>query len=247
LDTDNLAHRLARVLGGRSIQPPRPSMGIAQAGLAFRLTATTADIHALVPRLFDVELMAIPHPGRGQFDIRKPGDVMVQLFGDACFICSDDLAWKFLEKPDEDMGPIHRLLGSPEFLLAFCHYDSGGSHGYAIAEHGRRTRTRLQTIGLPHLPPLQERGAPMAFELPWLAAPFYLEADDDCPPEERIKVYYQGDREVEVPEHGLTARMLQDGLQSVFGVCPWATDIEPAYHFFTPRPKKRPWWKLRRS
>lgn len=220
-------------------------MGIAQAGLAFRIQGPNKDVRGLISRLFDQEATEIPRPDRGKFDIRNHSEVMVQVFGDVCFICNNDLVWNVLERPQEDTKRLFLLLGSPEFMLAFCHYDSGGSYGYTVIERGVRTRSRLQTTDVPRLPPLIEYGEPKAFEVSWLSASYYLE-EDDCPPEERVKIYYQGNREILVAEHSLTARMLFDALESFFGVCPWRTDVVPIYRFFQLGPKKRPWWRIRR-
>jgi len=38
---------------------------------------------------------------------------------------------------------MYSLPGSPELIFAFCHYESGGSYGYALIERGTRTRSRL--------------------------------------------------------------------------------------------------------
>ena len=145
--------------------------------------------------------------------------------------------------------------------MAFCHYDSGGSHGYAVFENGRRTRTRLQTCGLPDVPALQESGTPLPFEQRWLGARHYVEADT-APSDDAERVYFLGDREVVVPARDLTGRMLHDGLDALFGVCPWETLLTPTYRFFRLGPErvpdgepaisraqptaaaKRPWWQF---
>ncbi|WP_377014280.1 hypothetical protein [Comamonas sp. JC664] len=74
---------------------------------------------------------------------------MVQFFDDVCFVCNGDLVWGLLADPNADMQPLSERLGNPAYLLAFCHYDSGGSFGYAVMENGVRTRTRLQTTDIP--------------------------------------------------------------------------------------------------
>jgi hypothetical protein len=96
-----------------------------------------------------------------------------------------------------------------------------------------------QTTGVPRLPPLIEHGEPKEFERRWFSADFYLE-EDDCPVEERQKIYYQGNRDTTVPEYYLTRRLLDEALVMNFGVCPWDTDVVPVYHFFRLSPKKRP-------
>jgi hypothetical protein len=121
--------------------------------------------------------------------------------------------------------------------MAFCHYDSGGSHGYAVFEDGRRTRTRLQTSGLPDVPALQESGTPLAFEQRWLGARHYVAAEATASADARRMVFL-GDREVVVPARDLTGRMLQDGLDALFGVCPWETLLTPTYRFFRLGPER---------
>ncbi|MBX3586658.1 MAG: hypothetical protein KF796_08430 [Ramlibacter sp.] len=218
-------------------------MGIAQAGIAFKPTNPISDHRSLVSKLCREDATPIEHPNVGQFDIRKHADVMVQFFGDACFICNNDIAWEILENPASDITYTHQSLGFPEFFMVFCHYDSGGSYGYAFVEDGQRTRSRLQTTGVPQLPPLIEFGTPKDIEMHWLSADFYLE-EDDCPVEQRQKIFYQGERAIEVPEYYLTSRILDETLVSKFGVCPWDTNVEPISHFFRLVGAKKPWWQL---
>ena len=206
-------------------------MGIAQAGLVLRKTAAVVDLRATISALFGADAQEIAHPNSGEFDIRNPGDIMVQFFGDVCFICNDALVWDLLEDQQKDVTALYQALGSPAQMALFCHYDSGGSYGYAFIEHGKRTRTRLQTSGVPHLPPILESGTPTELEHAWLSAQFYLE-EDDCPPDEREKIYFKGEREIEVPENSLTAQILYETLHRQYTVCPWYTDLEPEYHFF---------------
>ena len=233
-------------------------MGIAQAGIAFRNSASVGDMAGFMGAVFDEPATEIPLPVSARFDIRNHSDVMLQAFGDVCFISNDDLAWPLIRNSGRDLGRLHAALGSPELLMAFCHYDSGGSHGYAVFEHGRRTRTRLQTNGLPDVPALVESGTPLAFEQRWLGARHYVDATarDDG------RMVFLGERAVVVPARDLTGRMLQDGLEALFGVCPWETLLTPTYRFFRLGPErdraqapavsrarpiqaiKRPWWQF---
>ena len=234
-------------------------MGIAQAGIAFRISASVEDLEGYIGSVFDERATEIPLPVSVRFDIRNHSDVMVQTFGEVCFISNDDLAWPLIRNSERDIGRLHAALGSPELLVAFCHYDSGGSHGYAVFEQGRRTRTRLQTSGVPDTPALVESGTPLAFEQRWLGARHYdgatAHADDG-------RMVFLGEREVVVPARDLTGRMLQDGLDALFGVCPWETLLTPTYRFFrlgaererASEPAisraqpiaaiKRPWWQF---
>jgi hypothetical protein len=230
-------------------------MGIAQAGIAFRIPASIEDPGRFLTSVFAEPATEIPLPVSSRFDIRNHSDVMVQTFGEVCFISNDDLAWPLLRDPERRATQLHAALGAPALLVAFCHYDSAGSHGYAVFENGRRTRTRLQTRNLPDVPALLDSGAPLAFEQRWLEAR-HGEAVGDA------GMVFLGDRDVVLPARDLTGRMLQSGLDALFGVCPWETLLTPTYRFFrlgAERPSasrpaisrapplpavKRPWWQF---
>jgi len=214
-------------------------MGVAQAGLVFRSKVPLRDVGALVSKLCGGQAVAIEQQ-QGTFDIRNASDVRVLVFGDVYFICNHELAWDLLENPTQAATQRHRVLGGPERWLAFCHYESGDSYGYAFIERGERTRSRLQTGE----PALIEHGTPKDFEARWLSAEFYRE-EDDCPIEERRKIYFQGNREIEVAEADLTRRLLQEALLLHFGVCPWEGEITPVSHFFRLSVRSnKPWWRL---
>ena len=235
-------------------------MGIAQAGIAFRIPDSVADMESFMAAVFDEPATEIPLPVSARFDIRNHSDVMVQTFGEVCFISNDDLAWPLIRSDSRDASRLHAALGAPELMVAFCHYDANGNHGYAIFEHGRRVRTRLQSSGEPGAHELHQSGTPRAFEQRWLGARHYVDAttsgDDDG------RRVFLGEREVVVPARDLTGRMLQDGLDALFGVCPWETLLTPTYRFFRLGPErerddtpaisraraipavKRPWWQF---
>jgi hypothetical protein len=235
-------------------------MGIAQAGIAFRISASVDDMEGFMGAVFDEQATEIPLPVSVRFDIRNHSDVMVQTFGEVCFISNDDLAWPLIRNSERDIGRLHAALGSPELLMAFCHYDSGGSHGYAVFEHGRRVRTRLQTSDVPDTPALVESGQAMAFERRWLGA----RRDVHAATQGDGRRILLGECEAAVPARDLTGRMLQDGLDALFGVCPWETLLTPTYRFFRLGPErerhaggepaisraraipaiKRPWWQF---
>ncbi len=242
-------------------------MGIAQAGIVFSTDVSTTDMAAWMSAVFAEPATEIPLPVSARFDIRNHSDVMVQTFGEVCFISNDDLAWPLIRNGAAGAGRLHAALGAPALLMAFCHYDTGGSHGYAVFEHGKRTRTRLQTSGVPGVPALLETGAPLPFEQRWLGARHYVEAEarvEAMAPADDARVYFLGNREVVVPARDLTGRMLQDGLDALFGVCPWETLLTPTYRFFRLGPErvrvrvdepavsraqaiaavKRPWWQF---
>jgi hypothetical protein len=234
-------------------------MGIAQAGIAFRISASIADIGAWMGGVFGEQATEIPLPVSARFDIRNHSDVMLQAFGD------DDLAWPLIKDGAPDIARLHAALGAPQLLVAFCHYDSGGSHGYAVFENGKRTRTRLQSNGVAGVPALLDDGRPLPFEQRWLGARHYVEAEaraEAATASDGARVYFLGDREVVVPARDLTGRMLHDGLDALFGVCPWETLLTPTYRFFRLGPErpragepaisraraipaaKRPWWQF---
>jgi hypothetical protein len=242
-------------------------MGIAQAGIAFRSSDSVADMAAWMAGVFGEPATEIPLPVSARFDIRNHSDVMVQAFGEVCFISNDDLAWPLIRNDAASVARLHAALGAPGLLMAFCHYDSGGSHGYAVFEHGRRTRTRLQRSGAHAHPGLMESGRPLAFEQRWLGAGHYLESEARGEPattagDDDDRMVFLGEREVVVPARDLTGRMLQDGLDALFGVCPWETLLTPSYRFFRLGPERprtsepavsrarptaaarRPWWQF---
>ncbi|SEK14938.1 MULTISPECIES: hypothetical protein [unclassified Variovorax] len=216
-------------------------MGVAQAGIAFRPGRPIGNLKAFVSRVMGQPVEEIPHPDSRQFDVRRATDIMVQDFDGALFICNDTLAWPHLENTHSDIAALHGRLGAPASFMLFCHYSSGGSFGYAFVDGGMRTRSRLQTMLEPRLPPLIEYGMPTAIEKRWLSAPSYLE-EDDCPPEERQRIFYLDSPRVEVYEDGLTQQILLEALEERFGVCPWTTNVEPIYRFYKVR-EKRPWWQ----
>ena len=236
-------------------------MGIAQAGIAFRISGSVPDLEAFLTSVFAEPATEIPLPVSVRFDIRNHSDVMVQTFGEVCFISNDDLAWPLIRDGGREVARLHAALGAPALLMAFCHYDSGGSHGYAVFENGRRIRTRLQTSGLADAPALQESGQPLAFEQRWLGARHYVGAPASAS-DDAQRMVFLGERELVVPARELTGRMLHDGLDALFGVCPWETLLTPTYRFFRLGPERaaagepaisrarpiaanrRPWWQF---
>ena len=91
-------------------------MGIAQAGIAFRSSGSVQDMESFMSAVFDEPATEIPLPVSVRFDIRNHSDVMVQTFGEVCFISNDDLAWPLIRNSERDIGRLHAALGSPEFV-----------------------------------------------------------------------------------------------------------------------------------
>ncbi|CAM2171087.1 conserved hypothetical protein [Burkholderia latens] len=206
-------------------------MGIALAGVVFRTEIQRESAAELVSKLFNKNVAKIEAPNRGEFDIRSQGDVMVQFFDNVCFVYSHDLVWQILSDPMIDGQPLISATGSPDLLLVFCQYDSGGSFGYTFFEHGVRSRSRLQTTEVPGLPPILERGTPKDFEVHWFSASTYFE-EDDCPREEWQKIFTQNNGAIRIAEFDLTRRLLYEALVTNFGVCPWETDRQSETFFF---------------
>ncbi|MFM0598441.1 hypothetical protein [Paraburkholderia dilworthii] len=208
-------------------------MGVAMAGIAFHLKDTNKPVDELVSALFERPCREIAPPNRREFDIRRPSDVMVEVFDDVCFVYSNELVWGILDNPEEaDTRHIFATLNRPELILGFCNYDSGGSYGYAFIENGIMTRSRLETVEAPGRAPLQEYGLPKEFETRWLSAPSYLEEDEGALPEERVRIYYLPAENLQVAEFSLTSRTLYEALVISFGVCPWDTDAKSNSRFF---------------
>lgn len=217
-------------------------MGIAQAGIVFKSDIKGKNLQNLIETLFEDHVKEIKHPNFGEFDVRNKNDIMVQIFGKSCFISNHDIAWNLLEQEDIDSSKVYTSLGSPELFVVFCRYDTGGSYGYGFFENGIRTRSRLQTVGSQQLKPMLEFGMPKEIEQSWLNGDSYLE-EDDCPEEERQRIYINAMNTSEVPEYFLTNQILQDILVSNFEVCPWETEVKPEYHFYKIKERKA-WWKL---
>lgn len=208
-------------------------MGVAQAGIIFRPQPAITNWEVLLAQLSGKAVMEISQSASPRFDTRNPGDVLVEKYHDVCVISNNELAWDFLEYQEKDVSVLYEQLGKPGLFIVFCCYDAGGSYGYAFVENGQRTRTRLQTTGVPRLPPLRETGSPKEFEIPWLQANHcYDDEDEDCPVEQRMKIFYVGDKDNWVSEDGLTGRLLRESMEINFGVCPWTSAQTPEYRYF---------------
>ena len=242
-------------------------MAVAQAGIALRLPRPIEDPAALVCALFGDAVEELDRPTSAGFDIRQRGDVMLQTFGDVCFVCNLDFGCRVIDDPHAESERLHAAFGGPEFLMAYCHDEVNERYGYAVYARGRPIRARMQSLSardpgdrtnrlVRTAPPttLRESGNPLSFERRWLGAAHFLQHVDD-PAQPTTRIFYLGDREVLVPESRLTGRLLQDGLSALFGVCPWNTLITPRYRFFRlrgpsaqPTPAARedavaPWWR----
>jgi hypothetical protein len=244
-------------------------MAVAQAGIAFR-TTHPIDAPALLARIFGHPFEELQRPTSAGFDVRQSGDVMLQTFGDACFVCNLDFGCQVIEDPHGQADRLHAALGAPAYLMAYCHDEVRERYGYTVYARGRPIRARLQTLAAPVAGDRSQRrvrtapaaatlesGAPLSFERRWLGAAHFLQHVDD-PVQPPTRIFHLGDREVLVPESRLTGRLLQDGLVALFGVCPWETLETPSFRFFRARAqesravaieppaplKKRAWWRF---
>ncbi|WP_431265177.1 hypothetical protein ACQ859_07075 [Roseateles chitinivorans] len=213
-------------------------MGYTQAGLILKRSTTTDDPLALVERLTGELAEELNRQNPWPFDPRSHNDVLVQFANGACVITNHDLVWSILEDPDFDVEALHQKLGAPDSFMVFCRYDGGGTFGYAVVEQGRLVRRRLQTTGVPSLPPLTDVGEPLALEAPWLSAKFFYEDDEDeedIPEDEREKILYLDDKDDGIPEYWLTCRLLEKLLEERYGVIPWDLGNDPQDRFLRMR------------
>jgi hypothetical protein len=216
-------------------------VGVSQAAIALRTSQIDFNPQQVVSDLFNKRAEVLDQcPPR--FDTRQTNEVAVEQYGDIWVISSDALTMPLLENPHYNASELHRTLGSPAMIIPFCQYDSGGTYGYAFIENGVLTRSRLHSCDSP----VQQFGPLKPFEERWASAEFYLE-EDDCPEDERQKIYYLGDREVEVPEFGLSNRLSYEALSEYLGICPWDNALKPRIWYLRlhdlPLPHK-PWWKF---
>lgn len=243
-----MQYRYAKFIAARHLQSAgernvrRKIMGVATAGIAFKSSISSKDLTKLVEKLVKTRVVEILHPNFREFDVRNKSDIMVSVFEDSYFIDNHDLTWDLLGEKETDISELYFNLGSPELIIAYCQYESGGSFGYAFFEKGVKTRSRLQTTGVPNLPPVVEYGIPKETEMNWLNGKTYLE-EDECPEDERQRIFVNLSNSNEVAEYFLTSRILLDVFLENFNVCPWDTEIKPIYHFYRISEKK-PWWKV---
>ena len=116
-------------------------MGIAQAGIAFRNSASVGDMAGFMGAVFGEPATEIPLPVSARFDIRNHSDVMLQAFGDVCFISNDDLAWPLIRNGGRD----------PELRAALL------ARGHDLAWHPQHMRVRYDDW-------VEERYEPIAWK-----------------------------------------------------------------------------------
>lgn len=215
-------------------------MGLSTAGLAFRPNASTLDEQALVRMAVGSSLD--PAAAEQVHDIRVPGNVAIESRNGATFIYNGEIAAKILFERRSLEPAVFAALGAPELVVAFCHYDSGGSFGYAIIKDGITVRSRMHT---------QEKtvdeGTPNAFEMPWLTAEPFIEEEGEPPAYRNLET---GDV---TSEPYITAHLLGQVMDAFFGVVPWDEwDYRTRFNCYSRQPAaKMPapsvakaWWKF---
>jgi hypothetical protein len=207
-------------------------MGISQASIVFRPSAQITDMSALVCAVFGAPATPVTPLRYQTLDTRYPENVGIEDFGDVVVVSNFDLVWNLLLRRAYAEPSIWAALGSPERWMAFCHMDGGGTYGYAIYEGDRLTRSRLQTMDLPDMPPLVEWGEPLTLERKWLDAPWSMEMDDPDATEDQVKVFRHPDTGAETTEEYMTATMLRDLSMQLWGMCPWDWPTRPRLHYF---------------
>lgn len=211
---------------------PKRYMGISQASLVFRAKEPISDMRALVCAVFGAPAMPVTPPQYQTLDPRFPENVVVEEFGDVVVVSNFELVWNLMERQSDAEPSIWEALGSPDRWMAFCYMDGGGTYGYAIFEGDRLTRSRIQTTGLPDMPPLVEYGEPLPLEKKWLDAPWAMEGDDSDAPDDRVKVFRHPDTGAVTTEEYMTAQILSDLSTQQWGMCPWEWPTRPLLHYF---------------
>ncbi len=216
-------------------------MGLSTAGLAFVPNASTLVEHELVRRAFGSSAIE-PSETQTTHDIRMPGNVTVESKDGATFLYNGEIAEKILFDGQSLDPAIFAALGSPATIVIFCHYDSGGSFGYAIVENGITVRSRLHTLDQ-----TDEKGVPHAFELPWLQAESFIEEEGEPP------VYRNLQTGQVSSESYITAYLLAEVMNAVFGVVPWDEwDYRSKFNYYCRQPSPeidepaatKAWWKF---
>jgi hypothetical protein len=196
----------------------------------------------LVQRIFGSS--AVP-PSDTYFvhDIRVPGNVTVESRNGAIFVYESEFSGKVLFEGQSLDPAVFAALGSPELLVIFCHYESGGSFGYAIVKNGMTVRSRVYMAWK-----TKDEGVPNEFELPWLQAETFIE-EEGCP-----AVYRNLKTGKVANESSVTSRLLVEVMNAFFGVAPWdAWDPRSKLnHYSREKPfakttepvSERAWWKF---
>ncbi len=153
--------------------------------------------------------MTPPSEKQGTFDIRVPGNFSVESKDGTIFVYGGEIAERILFRGEAIAPDLLAALGSPDIVVVFCHYDSGESFGYTIAEQGQRTRTRLHT-----LEKTSDEGTPRDIELSWVKAEPFIDEDE-------MPALRNCDTDETAPDAYVSAILLDLVMQHFFGVVPW--------------------------
>lgn len=217
-------------------------MGLSTAGVAFKHNSfTPEDQQEMIRRAFGSAFHSIPASEiRNSHDIRVPGNIAVESTNGATFVYNGELAERVLFEEQALEPELLAALGNPEVVVVFCHYDSGGSFGYAIWEKGVRIRSRVHT-----LEKTSDDGVPMELELPWLQAEQFVDEDGE-------PAYRNLESGEIATEAYVTARMLRQVMGGLFGVAPWDEwDYKTKFNYYLRRPeetaqqsRRKSWWQI---
>ena len=217
-------------------------MGLSTAGLVFRPNASTLGEQELVQVVCGSSAIQ-PSETYMVHDIRVPGNVAVESRNGAIFLYESEISEKILFKGQSLEPAVFAALGAPELLVIFCHYESGGSFGYAIVKNGMTVRSRV------HLQfKTKDEGVPNDFELPWLQAESFIEEEGEPPLYRNLKTGKVAS------ESSVTSRLLVEVMNAFFGVAPWdAWDPRSKLNYYSrPQPSAKiaeplatkAWWKF---
>lgn len=218
-------------------------MGLSTAGLAFKTKLFAAsDEEAMIRSAFGDTFHCIPASEiQNLHDIRVPGNIAVESKNGATFVYNGEIAGQVLFDGGLIDPSLFSALGSPEIMVVFCHYDSGGSFGYVILEKGVQVRSRIYCLGK-----TSDDGNPTDFEMSWLNAEQFVEEEGE-PPAYRNLVSGKTSTESYV-----TAYMLGEVMKGLFGACPWdAWNYRTEFNYYLRKPvdtvklsPREAWWKF---
>jgi hypothetical protein len=184
-------------------------LGLSTAGLAFRPNLSTLGELDLMQTVFGKGVFQLPEM-QNSHDIRVPGNVTVESKNGATFVYNSEIADRILFEGHSLHPSVFEALGAPEIVVVFCHYDSGGSFGYAILKNGATVRSRVHVMEK-----TTDTGEPNNFELPWLQAESFIEEEGEPPA-------YRNSSTGEVSSEAcVTAHLLAQVMNGLFGLCPW--------------------------
>jgi len=213
-------------------------LGLSTAGLAFLVNASTVGERELLQATFGNNLHPLQSSDtQKQLDIREPGNVAVESKKGATFVYNAEIARKILFVGQPLEPAVFIALGRPEVVVVFCHYDSGGSFGYAIVKNGVTVRSRVHTMDR-----TTDEGTPNTFELPWLQAEPFIEEESKPPAYRNLKT-----GEV-ASEAYVTAHLLTQVMNAFFDLVPWDEwNYKTKFNYYemkSPVEVAKQWWKL---